>query len=107
MFADLELNQRLKIYDDIYDAGVILFDKAMVKESFVLFYALLEIGSKESAVLWNIATIINFHNFSGIEGIIKSPKQFCINCYQMFEKTTALSEYWKMKARKIRLGLGG
>jgi len=107
MVADLELNQRLKIYDDIYDAGVILFDKAMVKESFVLFYALLEIGSKESAVLWNIATIINFHKFSGIEGIVKSPKQFCINCYQMFEKTTALSEYWKMKARKIRLGLGG
>ena len=27
--------------------------------------------------------------------------------FDLFEKTTALSEYWKMKARKIRIKLGG
>ena len=102
---EMEIYQKLELYDDIYDAGVILFDKAMVGECFNLFHSLLNIGSKESAILWNLATIIRFHRFNGLEKIVTSPQDFCSQCYLMFEKSTDLSEYWKMKARKMRLSM--
>ena len=96
---NLKIKDKIKLSEDLFDLGVILFQKHQHYGALEAFLILSHLTPESQEVWWNIATILNFHPFEGYIELVKDRKKAALDAYKMFEKSDGVSEYWIKKSR--------
>ena len=99
LIQSVKIKDKIKLSEDLFDLGVILFQKHQHYGALEAFLILSHLTPESQEVWWNIATILNFHPFEGYIELVKDRKKAALDAYKMFEKSDGVSEYWIKKSR--------
>lgn len=99
LIKSVKIKDEIKLSEDLFDLGVILFQKHQHYGALETFLILSHLTPESQEVWWNIATILNFHPFEGYIELVKDRKKAALNAYKKFEKADGVSEYWIKKSR--------